>query len=229
MTCEGNAVLTYKNDTPNVVSVSSKGEVTVKAVGTATIHVIATATDTYSRGALDIKITVSKKDISKTQLIFTKIGPVKRDDVYQNIAVIDGDRILEEETDYFNWGGSYYYGYQDDYLLEIGQDIEGVGNYTGEAELYASPINERSKMNSAKFTSKGNQLSWQEESGAVGYYIYRKVNNDSTYKRIKKSQEVILHPGQTQNTQEPWELILTVSEPTHGMVTKNFLQRLQML
>ena len=45
----------------------------------------------------------------------------------------------------------------------------------------------------------------------------------------KKSQEVILHPGQTQNTQEPWELILTVSEPTHGMVTKNFLQRLQML
>lgn len=186
MTCEGNAVLTYKNDTPNVVSVSSKGEVTVKAVGTATIHVIATATDTYSRGALDIKITVSKKDISKTQLIFTKIGPVKRDDVYQNIAVIDGDRILEEETDYFNWGGSYYYGYQDDYLLEIGQDIEGVGNYTGEAELYASPINERSKMNSAKFTSKGNQLSWQEESGAVGYYIYRKVNNDSTYKRIKK-------------------------------------------
>ena len=186
MTCEGNAALTYKSENPNIATVSSNGDVTVKAVGTTTIHVTATATDRYSRGVLDVKITVSKKNISKIKLIFTKIGPVKRDEVDENIALIDGNRILDKETDYFTWGASYSYYGEQSYLTQTGQYVEGTGNYTGETELYASPINEKSEMKSAKFTSKGNQLSWQKESGAVGYYIYRKVNKDSSYKRIKK-------------------------------------------
>ena len=191
MTCEGNVDLTYTSENTDIIEVSPKGDVTAKAVGTTTVHVIAAATDIYSRGNLTVKITVNEKDISKVQLIFTRIGDVKEEELElsETRALIDEDKILKEDIDYFIRGGSWQYyaeGEKEGYLISIEDHIEGRGNYTGEAWLGAMPINEKSQMNSAKFTSKGNQLSWQEESGAVGYYIYRKVNNDSTYKRIKK-------------------------------------------
>ena len=183
--CEGNAELKYLSDDKRIASVSNTGQVTARGVGTTNLHVIAVATDIYARAVLDIKITVSKKDISRVNLIFTKIGDIASNEADRNLAIINVNQILEEYEDYFVRVIDYKYSSAGK-LSSVIYTLSGRGNYTGTAKLEASPISKKSGIYSAKFTSTGNRISWKKETGAVGYYLYRKTNGDSEFKQIKK-------------------------------------------
>ena len=183
--CEGNAELKYLSDDKRIASVSNTGQVTARGVGTTNLHVIAVATDIYARAVLDIKITVSKKNISKVNLIFTKIGDINSNEIDRNLAIINVNQILEEYEDYFVPVIDYKYSASGK-LSSVIYTVSGRGNYTGTAKLEASPISKKSEIYSAKFTSTGNKISWKKETGAVGYYLYRKTSGDSEFKQIKK-------------------------------------------
>ncbi|MDD6212425.1 MAG: fibronectin type III domain-containing protein [Clostridiales bacterium] len=124
-------------------------------------------------------------NIQNCNLIFTKVGVMSSDkeEFSQYLSIADGEKILTQNKDYYrnsmSWricGGT---------LGEVNCTVRGIGDYYyGNATLSASPINSQSILNAAEAVDQGVALYWAEETGAIGYQIYRKVGSGS-YERIK--------------------------------------------
>ena len=175
--------ITYTNKNTDIVSVSSSGVVTPKNAGTATIVVTAARTGSYISASKIVTVTVNPKNISGCKMIFTKIGNIDFDfdEVRKYLAVVDGQKILKKDTDYY-LGGGYMSGSPSGLWASF--YVGGDGNYTGSLNLSAETISTKGYLTSAVSTSKGIKLTWQQESG-LGYYIYRKVGNGK-YSMVKK-------------------------------------------
>ena len=185
VSCEGNAELNYVSDDPKTISVSKDGNIIIRSVGSTIIHVTADATEEYAGAELKVTVTVAPKDISKGKLIFTKTGDIALDTSDSDVAFVIGNKVLTKNTDYSLSGRSYrYYSYDQLYSFEC--TVEGMGNYTGTVYMDINPISAKSRMLSAVWGSTGNELTWKEETGALGYYIYRKTDDESKYRQIKK-------------------------------------------
>lgn len=175
--CSGGAKLSYSSDNKKVVTVSDKGKVSIIGNGSASITIIAAATSEYAGASTKVSIKINKKAIKDCRLIFTKVGPISSNssEFSKYLAVADGDTVLKEGKDYETWGNRWWYS--GNYLGSLNTTVVGIGNYTGEIALEVHPIAEKSVLNSAKETSKGIQLSWEKDGGAMGYCIYRKIGN----------------------------------------------------
>jgi uncharacterized protein YjdB len=64
VSAKASGALSYKSSNTKVVTVDSKGKVTVKGVGTATITVTAAATSNYNKGTAKITVTVNPKAVA---------------------------------------------------------------------------------------------------------------------------------------------------------------------
>lgn len=183
--CLGRAKLNYSCDNKNVLNVSDDGMVSIVGRGTASITITAERTQEYIGASLKVTVTVNRKPIKNCQLIFTKVGSIPSDpSIFEKyLALYDGDKILTEGKDYEFWGSSW--SMSGNTLISLTQDIEGKGNYTGSFKFNVEPITQTTILNSARITSKGIQLNWLQEKGAIGYCIYRKIGNEN-YKLAKK-------------------------------------------
>lgn len=183
--CKGGAKLTYASDNTGVAVVSSSGEVTVKGAGTAQLTIQAAATSEYMRGEKKVTLKVAPKSILKCRLVFTKVGDISSDyDEFSKYrAVMDGDKLLKEGVDYTFRGSSWTYS--GNRMYDLTQAVGGCGNYSGSGDLSACPIRAKTELKSAVRTSQGIRLTWERESGAAGFCIYRKTGSGS-YALLKK-------------------------------------------
>lgn len=180
----GNAELSYVSDNTEVVKVASDGTVSIVGTGTAKITIEAVATSEYAAGTASASVTVWPKSIKKCRMIFTKTGslPFEDNKFEPYLVVVDGEKILEEDTDY--WISSRAcYGVNGD-LDEVEQTIIGSGNYTDSFSGSVTPISQVPTLISASTSESGINLKWEKESGALGYVIYRKTD-DGDYTKIK--------------------------------------------
>ncbi|MDO4308131.1 MAG: Ig-like domain-containing protein [Eubacteriales bacterium] len=183
--CSGGAKLTYVSDNTKVVTVSSRGEVTVVGSGTASVTITSDATSEYIGTAKKVQIKVTPKSIGKCRLIFTKIGPMSSDssEFSKYLAVIDGNKLLKEGKDYEFWGSSS--SSAGNSLYYVSKSVEGIGNYTGYESMSARPVSKNTVLTSAARTEKGVKLSWEKEEGAAGYCIYGKKGSEA-YSLVQK-------------------------------------------
>ncbi|MGN1167269.1 MAG: leucine-rich repeat protein [Lachnospiraceae bacterium] len=183
-TALGNAALSYSSDDTDIVKVAADGTVTIVGIGTAKIKIEAAATSEYIADSASVTITVYPKSIKNCRMIFTKIGPLPFDDseFEPYLAVVDGEKILTEDVDYWISSKTWYGGIGT--LDEVTQTILGEGNYTDSLSSSISPISQVPTLISAATSDSGVNLKWKKESGALGYAIYRKMG-DGDYSKIK--------------------------------------------
>lgn len=120
--------------------------------------------------------------IEECQMIFSKIGPIaaESEEFEKYLRIIYGDKMLIADEDYELGGASYSYYPGDNTLCELSQYVEGEAPYyAGGASLTACPIRSQSILNSVKAVDGGIKLTWEQETGAVGYKIYRKTGSGS--------------------------------------------------
>ncbi|MDD6212250.1 MAG: fibronectin type III domain-containing protein [Clostridiales bacterium] len=131
--------------------------------------------------------------IENCQMIFTKVGSINSswDEISKSIGMAKGDQVLKKDEDYYLRDTSWrYYG---ETVLAVTQKVAALGEfYYGETSFTIEPIRSQSILNSVKITDQGVKLSWERESGAIGYKIYRKIGGGSyeCVKTIKKNRTV---------------------------------------
>lgn len=147
------------------------------------------------------------RSIGKAKLIFTKIGPVEMDedgdfDHEKCVALWDEGAILTEGRAYDMSQWRWSHSAND--LLYFSPVLSGIGYYYGQAEPEIEPISKTPQLRSAVSTASGIKLSWEQESGAIGYVLYRKTGNGS-YEAVKtipdRSKTTWTDPNVTKGTE----------------------------
>lgn len=128
----------------------------------------------------------NKVDISQCQIYFIKIGQIPYDDdkFEKLIQLKYGDYVLTEDEDYFGYASFWSGGGDGGSLGYANFTVDGTGKFTGEHDFGVSPINEKTYIENANITNSGIEVNWEEETGALGYKIYRKVGSGS-YSAVK--------------------------------------------
>lgn len=180
--CLGGVTPVYSVEDPEIASVSEDGIITAGHTGTTTITLRTERTEQYTGASAVISLTVEPKDIDSCQMVFSKIGPVSVSDFEDYMIVLDGDKILKEDEDFEFWGASWHYSGSS--LISVDRYIEGIGNYTGSADKTASPISTNPTLSSLSLKETGAVLKWEQESGAAGYEIYRKLG-EGNYQSVQ--------------------------------------------
>lgn len=151
--CLGGVTPSYSVENSDIANVSEDGVITVGHTGTTTITLRTEKTDQYTGASAVISLTVQPKDIRDCQLVFSKIGPVSVSGFEDYIIVLDGDKILEEDEDFEFWGASWrHFGSS---LVSVSQSVEGLGNYTGDADKIISPISTNPTLSSLSLKETG--------------------------------------------------------------------------
>lgn len=174
------AKLKYLSDDEEIVKVSKNGTVSIVGAGTTKIIVKAEATQNYTNAVTEILVTIKPRSITKCQVAFPAVGNISSSIDSKKLLFMDGDKKLEDD-DYFCCGSGKTYtssGLIDMYVI-----VEGRGNYTGTHTFSIVPI-KTPKLKDVTLVSTGTKVTWKEETGALGYYIYRKEGN-GTYKKVK--------------------------------------------
>lgn len=181
--CLGGVKLSYSVDDPRVLTVSSAGKITVKKVGTAIITITAAANEEYAGASASVNVQVSPKDIGRCRLHFTKIGAISSTpaDFEDCLIVTDNGRLLKEGVDYDL--GTVFWSSSGSSLLSLEQIVYGYGNYTGYLEETIRPIRQKPQMLSVSLGTGGAVITWEKETGAMGYRLYRKQGTGK-YKAI---------------------------------------------
>ena len=181
---DGDGKITYTSENPDVVTISEEGMVSIIGAGSAEIIVEAKETEIYASAITKVKVVVSPCSIGECQAIFAKVGEFsdKEENIEKYVILMDGNKVLIEGKDYEHNGANMTSA--NNKVSSISITVEGKGNYTGSNTWKLSPISQQPLLQSAKLTKQGIQLTWQKETGGIGYCIYRKKGNGN-YKKIK--------------------------------------------
>lgn len=98
----------YESSDPKVLTVDSKGVVTIKKVGTAKVTVKSPETKEYSKAEITVPVTIEKKKIE-----------IKPKETEMKVPVIKLDQKIELET---NYDGKLDYEVKDPAILEVNED-----------------------------------------------------------------------------------------------------------
>ena len=175
--------LSYTSNNVDVVTVSEEGVVSITGAGTAEITIEAEETGTYASTITKVKVVVSPCSIRKCQVAFMKVGEFsnEEEDIGKYVILMDGSQILKEDKDYVH--NAINVALINNRVTSVSITVEGKGNYTGTNTWELSPISQQPLLQSVKMTKKGVKLTWQKETGGIGYCIYRKKGKGN-YKKI---------------------------------------------
>ena len=98
----------YESSDPDILTVDSKGVVTIKKVGTAKVTVKSPETKEYCKAEITVPVTIEKKKIE-----------IKPKETEMKIPVIKLDQTIELET---NYDGKLDYEVKDPAVLEVNED-----------------------------------------------------------------------------------------------------------
>lgn len=121
------------------------------------------------------EIDVFPKSIEECRLAITKIGEIKKSQMDTSYVLIFRGEILEEEKDYSIRGGGC--SIRNDVLYSFSKKINGIGsNFYGYKEFEVMPIRKSPKLKSVTANLSTATIKWEQETGCVGYEIYRSVD-----------------------------------------------------
>ena len=122
--------------------------------------------------------TQEPKSIQTCRIAFDRVGsiPAQEDGIEDCLLVWDGERLLRQGVDYRLEERSWVRGKGGDTIGEVCQNVSGMGSYTGSAAFCLRPVRDAALLKDVSRTASGNRLSWQQETGALGYLIYRDVD-----------------------------------------------------
>ena len=172
----GNAKIHYRTESDSNVSVTDDGTVTIHDVGDAEIIASSEPTEQYYPASVVIAVSVLPKNIGKCRMVFNRVGdiPSDTDDFAPYLTLIDGDTVLAPWEYWFD-GASW--GDEDGHLEYLDYTVIGVGRYTGIHEFHLTPISQTPVLKSAVLSGSKVKLTWQQEPGALGCLIYRKIGS----------------------------------------------------
>ncbi len=174
-----NATFTYSSSDTSIATVDANGVVTPVAAGTATIYVTASKTTSYARTRTEVTVTVDKKSLANGAICFSQVGDIPyTSSAYKNyVVVIVDDEILTLSTDYTLSISSA--SYSSGYLTSGKITVTGKGNYTGSFSMTVKPITDQTSLNTVIIDADDTAvtLTWTAETGALGYEIYRSVDD----------------------------------------------------
>lgn len=120
-------------------------------------------------------LTVYPKRLQDCKAILNKIGKLAEKDLDTCYSIVDGNKILKEDTDYESKGSGW--SKSGGVLTEVRPSVRGKAPYYyGQVRFECSRISEKPVLQSVKKSRKGVKLTWQKETGALGYKVYRKTS-----------------------------------------------------
>lgn len=136
------------------------------------------------------EVTVNPKSIANCRYIFTAIGNIKASEYDKYSCLIHNGTMLKREKDYeVNYTTDLIYQWDNSIFEVVEAHVIGKMPYfEGEFTFRISYIDQKPKLKSVKRSKCGVKISWNRETGAQGYYLYRKIGNGN-YECIKKLTE----------------------------------------
>lgn len=127
------------------------------------------------------EIDVFPKSIEECRLAITKIGDIKKSELDTVYVLIFRGKVLEEEKDYYLSGDGW--GMRNNSLQYFSKKIQGIGsNFYGYKEFKVMPIRKNPKLKSVTATTSIATIKWEQETGCVGYEIFRSVDGKGKQK-----------------------------------------------
>lgn len=129
---------------------------------------------TKTNTAFPKTLTVYPKLLQECKVFLNKIGKLTEKNLDTCYCIMDGNKILKEDTDYESKGRGW--SKSGGVVTEVRPSARGMAPYYyGQARFECSRISEKPVLRSVRKSRKGVKLSWEKETGALGYKVYRKV------------------------------------------------------
>lgn len=128
--------------------------------------------------------TVYPQLLQDCKMVLNEIGNLTKKDLATCYCILDGNKILKEDIDYKGNGTGWTAS--GGILTEVRKSVRGKSPYYyGQAEFECSRISKKPLLKSVRKGGQGIKLTWEKETGALGYKVYRKIGKGK-YREVAK-------------------------------------------
>lgn len=121
------------------------------------------------------EVDVFPKPVKDCRLAITRIGDIKEKQIDSHVVVMYRGKVLKEDEDYVISGSGH--STIGGVLYRFSKTIQGCDDdFYGEHEFEVMPIRKNPRIKIVTTSSDGATVKWEQESGCMGYVIYRSAD-----------------------------------------------------